>query len=143
MSLEATIAENTAAIRELIAAISKGIPTTAAQVAAVVDEAPAAEKKTSTKKSTKPSMFDEQTEAPKSEQAAATPEPKADAAPAAAEAKAVTYADAAAAITKLSREKSRDAALAVLGKFGAAKLPEVKPEDFAAVIDAANEALGV
>ena len=39
MSLEATIAENTAALRDLIAAIGKGIPTTHAQVAAVVAEA--------------------------------------------------------------------------------------------------------
>lgn len=50
---------------------------------------------------------------------------------------APTYQDAAAAITKLSRIKGRDAAVAVLSSFGAAKLPDVKPEDFAAVIAAA------
>lgn len=40
MSLEIAIQENTSAIRELIAAIANGIPTTNAQVAAVVAETP-------------------------------------------------------------------------------------------------------
>lgn len=56
-----------------------------------------------------------------------------------------TYQDAAAAITKLSRTKGRDAAVAVLQQFGAAKLPDVKPvkpEQFAAVVAAAEAALG-
>lgn len=51
-----------------------------------------------------------------------------------------TYQDTAAAVTALAKAKGRDAAVAVLTKFGAAKLPEVKPEDFAAVIAACNEA---
>ena len=45
------------------------------------------------------------------------------------------------AVTKLAREKGREAAVAVLTKFGAAKLPDVKPEHFAAVI-AECEAVG-
>lgn len=49
-------------------------------------------------------------------------------------AEAPTYQATADAVTKLARAKGRDAAVAVLSKFGAAKLPEVKPEDFAAVI---------
>lgn len=53
---------------------------------------------------------------------------------------APTYQDAAAAITKLARAKGRDAAVAVLARFGAAKLPDVKPEQFAAVIAACEEA---
>lgn len=53
-----------------------------------------------------------------------------------------TYQDAAAAITKLSRLKGRDSAVALLKDFGAAKLPDVKAEQFAAVIAAANEAMG-
>jgi ABC-type uncharacterized transport system involved in gliding motility auxiliary subunit len=53
-----------------------------------------------------------------------------------------TYQDAAAAITKLSRTKGRDAAVAVLQQFGATKLPDVKPEQFAAVVAAAEAALG-
>lgn len=54
----------------------------------------------------------------------------------------VTYQDAAGAITKLSRTKGRDAAIAVLAKFGAAKLPDVKAEQYADVLAAANEAMG-
>lgn len=52
-----------------------------------------------------------------------------------------TYQDAAAAITKLSRAKGRDAAINVLQQFGASKLPEVKPEQFADIIAAAEAAI--
>ena len=54
---------------------------------------------------------------------------------------APTYQATADAVTKLAREKGRDAAIAVLTKFGASKLPDVKPEQFAAVI-AECEAVG-
>ena len=121
MSLEATIAENTAALRELIAALSKGVPTTVAQVEAVVTEAKA--------EKTKPAAKVEKTEPAKAETFP--------------DGEGVTYQDAAAVITKLSRIKGRDAAVALLAKFGAAKLPDVKPEQFADVIDAANAELGV
>lgn len=47
---------------------------------------------------------------------------------------APTYQATADAVTKLARTKGRDAAVAVLAKFGAGKLPDVKPEQFAAVI---------
>jgi hypothetical protein len=53
---------------------------------------------------------------------------------------APTYQDTADAVTKLARTKGRDAAVAVLSGFGAAKLPDVKPEQFAAVIAACEEA---
>lgn len=56
------------------------------------------------------------------------------------QADAPTYQATADAVTKLAKAKGRDAAVAVLTKFGAAKLPEVKPEDFAAVIAACEEA---
>lgn len=134
MSLEIAIQENTAAIRALIAAISNGIPTTAQQVAAVVEEVKA-EAPAKAEKKIKP----EKAEAPKVEQAA-TPEPKEEAAPAADDAPEVTYQDAAAAITALSKTKGRDAAVALLKKFGASKLPEVKPEDFAAIVAEAQAA---
>lgn len=52
-----------------------------------------------------------------------------------------TYQDAAAAVTKLSRAKGREAAVAVLQQFEAAKLPDVKPEQFAAVIAACEKAM--
>lgn len=57
------------------------------------------------------------------------------------EAQAPSYQDAAAAVTKLSRAKGREAAVKVLAQFDAAKLPDVKPEQFAAVIAACEEAL--
>jgi hypothetical protein len=138
MSLEATIQENTNAIRALIAALAQGIPTTAAQVAAVVAETPAVATEV---KADKPA---------KKTQAAATqasPTPTASDSSQASSSETVdepvpVYQDASAAIIKLSRSKGRDAAVSVLAKFGAAKLPDVKPEQFAAVIAAANEAMG-
>lgn len=53
---------------------------------------------------------------------------------------APTYQATADAVTKLARTKGRDAAVAVLTKFGAAKLPDVKPEQFADVIAACEAA---
>lgn len=133
MYLEQAIQENTAAIRDLIAAIRNGIPTSTEQVAVVVQEAQVEEKPAKTEKKGKA----EKAETPKDEPAV-TPEPKADAAPAADDVPEVTYQDAAAAITQLSKVKGRDAAVALLKKYGASKLPEVKPEDFAAIVADAN-----
>lgn len=59
----------------------------------------------------------------------------------AADAPVVTYKEAAEAVTKLSRTKGRDAAITVLKSFGADKLPDVKTEDFAAVVAACQAAL--
>lgn len=73
-------------------------------------------------------------EHPKAE-VATTEQPKADTT-------AVTYQDASKVILKLSAAKGRDTAVALLSKFGAANLKEVKPEQYAAVMAAANEALG-
>ena len=53
--------------------------------------------------------------------------------------KEVTYAEVAAAITKLANDKGRDAALAVLAQFSIKKLPEAKPEEYAAILGAVNE----
>lgn len=75
-------------------------------------------------------------------EAVATPEPKAEPAPVADDAQQATYQDAAAAITKLSRVKGRDTAVALLGEFGASKLPDVKPEQFADIIGKANALMG-
>lgn len=80
--------------------------------------------------------------AKKVEQSATTPPAAAPAASPATPKAEVTYQDAATAITKLSREKGRDTAVALLAKFDAANLKEVKPEQFAAVIAAATEAMG-
>ena len=138
MSLEIAIQENTAALRDLIKAISNGIPTTAQQVAAVVEEA--AEVKAEAPAKTEKKAKAEKAKTPKVEQAA-TPEPKEEAAPAADDEPDATYQDAAAAITALSKTKGRDAAVALLKKFGASKLPEVKPEDFAAIVAEAKAAM--
>lgn len=56
--------------------------------------------------------------------------------------KAPTYDDASKAVLKLSGAKGRDAAVALLQKFGAANLKGVKPEQFADVIAAVDEAMG-
>jgi hypothetical protein len=129
MSLENALQENTAAIRDLIAAM-QGAPVAAPVVAEPKAEAPAkTEKKAKAEKAETPKV-----------EAAATPEPKEEVAPVADEdAPDATYQDAAQAITALSKIKGRDAAVALLKKFGASKLPEVKPEDFNAIVAAANE----
>lgn len=125
MSLEATIQENTAAIRDLIAALANGVPTTAAQVAAVVDQAPAeaeaqpASTAKATGKNKPEKALDGHANAPKDQP---------------------TYQDAANAVTKLARTKGRDAAIKVLAQFNAKTLPDVQPSDFQKVIDACTEA---
>jgi hypothetical protein len=144
MSLEATIAENTAALRELIAAIKAGVPTTAAQVAAVVEQA--TDKPTTPAKAEAPEAAKPTTKAKNTQAAATAPAPQPSTATDAgastdAAAPAPTYQDAAAAVTNLAKTKGRDAAVAVLTKFGAAKLPDVKPEQFADVIAACAEAV--
>lgn len=117
MSLEQALAENTAAIRELITALS------ANPVAAPVPE-----------ETRKPEMdVDAEPEKKKPEAKKETENEKAPEQP--------TYQETAAAITKLSRAKGRDAAVAVLQSFGAAKLPEVDPSQFSAVLAAVQEAM--
>lgn len=53
----------------------------------------------------------------------------------------VVYDDAAKAVTRLSKTKGRDAAIALLGSFGWASLKEAKPEQYAEVIAAAEKAM--
>lgn len=108
MSLEATIAENTSAIRELIAALAHGVPTTSAQLQKVAEQA----KTESTPES--------------------SPSPAADVAQEPAAAQAVpTYPDVVAAINKLGGAKGRDSVIDLLKTFGATKGPDLKPEQFA------------
>lgn len=56
---------------------------------------------------------------------------------------APTYEETGNAVTKLVRTKGRDVALAVLKEFGISKLPEAKPEQYAAIFEACNKAMGV
>lgn len=76
---------------------------------------------------------------PTVEPAAAEPQPST--AATASPTEPVDYKTAAEAVTKVSRAKGRPAAIEVLAKFGAAKLPDVKPEQFADVVAACNALL--
>lgn len=150
MSIEQALAENTSAIRELIAAIRAGVPTTAAQVAAVVAEAPEAETAKAKIPAKDPAV--EKTE-PKKEAARAEVPDAAEHGKTAAQAvealaghankptPTATYEDAKAAVLKISKEKGRDAAVAVLSVFGVQKLPDLQPENYGALVAKVDEAL--
>lgn len=130
MSLEVAINENTQAIRELIAALAKGVTPTPAQVEAVAIEGKANKAaKEAAKEAAKAVAAPTQVEAPAEDK-----EPFG--------VTGYSYQDAAAAITKLSRLKGRDAAVALLYKFKASNLKEVQPDQFAEIIEAANAAMG-
>lgn len=155
MSIEQALAENTSAIRELIAAIKAGVPTTAAQVAAVVTEAKATPcaghdaetakaetKATKTKKETAQATVANNgaSSTPENTSAsadAAAQEPAAED-PATSAAASVSYEDVKKAIIKLSQAKGRDAVVATLAKFGANAGPQLKPEQYAEFIAAAG-----
>lgn len=77
---------------------------------------------------------------PPADAAAQGPAPAADS-PSAPGAVSVTYDDVKVAILKLSNVKGRDAVLALLKPFGAAKGPELKPEQFAEFVAQANAAI--
>ena len=130
MSLEQAIQENTAAIRELIAALGKGAPSQAAAPTetATVEE-PKVEKPAKEKKQQAP---------------AATPESKEEAAAAADDHAPVSYDDCAQAVTKLAKTKGRPAAVALLGQFDLKTLQDAKdkPELLAQVKAAADAELG-
>lgn len=137
MSLEVAINENTQAIRELIAALAKGQTPTAAQVQAVREEVTQAEKPKA-KAEPKPAPEPKPEPAPEAAPEASAPTP-AETFP---DTPGVTYQDAAAAITKLSRTKGRDAAVALLYRFKASKLPDVQPDQYFEIIEAAKAAMG-
>lgn len=61
--------------------------------------------------------------------------------PAADDTATIAVADVNAAIIGLAKTKGRDAAVAVLGEFKVAKVPELKPEQFADVIAAVKKAM--
>ena len=135
MSIEAALAENTAAIRELIAAIKTGTPVTSAQVAAVVAEAPKPEtEKVRKAVGNKTAANDLGTQKTAAEAVKAL-DNQAD------KVKVPSYVETASAITKLQRLKGRDAAIAVLASFNASRLNEVPESSFDAVIAACNEAM--
>ena len=128
MSLEQAIQENTAAIRELIAALGSGATGKPVVETATVEE-PKAEKPAKEKKQQAP---------------AAMPESKEEAAAAADDPAPVSYDDCAQAVTKLAKSKGRPAAVALLGQFDLKTLQDAKdkPELLARVKAAADAELG-
>lgn len=131
MSLEQVIADNTAAIRELIAALGAQAPkSTAAATAA--KPAP-----------TQPTAKAEVAAAPAKTAAASTPPAKsaATAAPASTaatkpQATALEYGPVGAAITAFAAANGREATLTKLADFGVKSGKELKPEQYADVLAA-------
>lgn len=126
-------------------AIMAALGTTGLQPAAT---APVADKPKATKPKAEPKP--QVAEAAEGNDAAASSAPATTAAPAAsstdseqpaADAPAVTIADVNAAIIGLAKAKGRDAAVAVLKDFGVAKAPELKVDQYAAVVAAAKKAM--
>lgn len=134
MSLEATIQENTAALRELIALLAAG---------AAIDTAKA------TKVMEKPvtAVAEVQKEQAKAEEKKPAAIPAADETSAAtAEAvvespSEVTYDDVKDAIKEMAK-KSREMAIGALKEFGAAKGPDLKAEQYAAFVAHAKKLMG-
>lgn len=126
MSIETLLADNTAAIRELIATIKAQAYAEASQPATKAAPAKAEPKpKPETKPTPAPAVED-------TPEAAATPaDPET----------LVSLDEVKAAVLKLAATKGRDAAVGVLQSFGAAKAPELKPEQYAPALDALNKAM--
>lgn len=149
MTLEAAIAENTAAVRELIAQLRSGTalqqPTAEAidanikaLNAAQAQEA-AAPKPTPAAKPAAPAPTPPTAEAPASAPSPRANEP-ADPPSAEAHADAPDYAATARAINTLVKAKGRQAAVDVLASFKASTLKDVQPAQYAAVIAACEGA---
>lgn len=159
MSLEQAISANTEAIRALIAAIgtvsipsatvelraepaAAGTPLTAAQAEAALfnqhgkaaAEAPAAAAPKADKPkaaSTKPAA-----QAPAAQPAAETPPFQADTTAA-----APTFEQVRDAIMGLSKAKGRDPVVALLQRFGASKVPDIRPEFYVSTLDLVRRAM--
>lgn len=142
MSLEIALAENTAAIRELIAKLSTGaiIPQDAEKpaVTKTTKEATGTAKKDAAQSSEPtPTVSDNSACSSTESQPADTnekPEPTE-------QSTAPTYEDAKTAVLKLGKVKGRQATLDALSRFGASKLPDVKPESFADLIALVEEVI--
>jgi hypothetical protein len=151
MSLEETLAANTAALHALTAAlVAAGALPKPAAVPAVVS-GPATAKAAAPLKTVAESAPTADTAAsPAPASTAATPDPKpaaaspqkeTAAASPAAEAGATSYDQVKALILKLSKEKGGDAARAVLAAFGVTKGPELKAAQYAEVVTHCEAAL--
>jgi hypothetical protein len=133
MPLEQAIQENTAALHSLLAFLQSGsAPTLAIRDGGEVIQPQAAVGE---------NTASDTAEAPPAKpEVAAKSSAKAEDEQPATEAEGVTYDQASKAIQELAKAKGRDAAIEVLKQFGAAKLPEVKESDFAAVVAACEAA---
>jgi hypothetical protein len=148
--LEQVIADNTAAIRELIATIKAGAPATPA-AAPVVEEATSNAKATVAKKATSnvKATVTENNGASSTPgapfhpaEAAAQEKPAAEEAPPATSvAESVTYEQVKHAILKVASTKSREIAAGILAEFGATKGPDLKPEQYAGIMARLNAVL--
>lgn len=128
MSLEEQIAANTAALERLTAALqgTQLVKTT------ISDDGKRARAEASTPAAA-PAKAPAKPETPKATEKA----------PPEAGDKEVTYEDAKQAVLALNKAKGSDAARAAIGSVqkGATKLPDVKPENWGAVIEACNKAM--
>lgn len=150
MSLEKAIAENTAAVRELIAALGKvSIPSATVELTTLTPAiAPQAE--VATAKKPTPAEKEEPVSSPRTVAEAtadAAPEQKAESTQ---KSPAPVSDDTAPAVTldtlidqakKLAAAKTRNALVAVLEAFGMARISEAKPEQYPALSVALQKAL--
>lgn len=125
MSIETLLADNTAAIRELIATIKAQAYAEASQPAAPKAPPVAAKPEPKAAKPT-PAPAPVVEDTPEAHATPADPETL------------VTIDEVKAAVLKLAATKGREAAVAVLQSFGAAKAPELKPEQYGDVLAALN-----
>lgn len=127
MSIETLLADNTAAIRELIATLKAQAYVEASQPATTKPAPAKAEPKP--KAETKPAPTPVVEDTPEAHATPADPETL------------VSLDEVKAAVLKLAATKGRDAAVGVLQSFGAAKAPELKPEQYAPALDALTKAM--
>lgn len=133
MSLEIALQENTATMRELIAALNN-MPHIGTPVAAPIEE-PVVEQTEEPAEVAQEPATEKPTgrSAKKSQEPAATPEPKAEPAAAEPQAEPVTYEQVSQAIKKLAATKGRESAVEVLRAHGVAKGTDLQPKQYAAV----------
>lgn len=145
MSLEAALQEHTAVMRELLARLTAGSMTavtmTGTEYVAKID-AEASEAAAAEAAPAKPTTAKDAVAAAKASAAAAEAK-AAEAKPAATEAAALDYAThVRPRLLKVSTAKGRDAVVGLLSKFGVEKGDQLKADQLADALAAANELLG-
>lgn len=126
MSLESLLQENTVALREFTALMSRILRDDIGVTAQAYREA----------KAVHAEPLDSQTDAVTPEKAAPAPAPSDPV-----EVSAVPVSEVNGIILNLAKTKGRDVAVALLRAFGATKVPELSPDQYAQVIVKAKEAL--